>query len=111
MGTEQGLDGNQSKEILQTEYVNTTYDKEYNIDINNNYDIKIMNKNSKNKNLNFGKRNQIVDNKKNITDIFFHNSGTKNIEKKKVNQNNKKKKEREIIYRNNRNPINSLTSP
>ena len=108
MGTESSLNGKQNEEILQTEYVNTTYDKEYNIDINNNYDIKIMNKNSKNKNLNFGKRNQIVDNKKNITDIFFHNSGSKNIEKKKVNQNNKKKKEREIIYRNNRNPINKV---
>ena len=107
MGTESSSNGKQNEEILQTEYINTTYDKESNIDINNNYDIKIMNKNSnsKNKKLFFGKRNKIVDDKKNITDIFLQNSGSKNVEKK----NNKKKKEREIIYRNNRNnPINKV---
>ena len=49
MGTEPSSNEIKSKEILQTEINNTTYDKEYNfIDINNNYDIKLINKNSKN---------------------------------------------------------------
>ena len=108
MGTEQGLDGNQSKEILQTEYANTPYDKEFYIDINNKYDIKIMNKNSKNKKNIFGKKNKLINNPKNIENIsntYSRNSENNIFNKKKSNQNKNKKKEKEIIYRNNHNHI------
>ena len=59
MGTESSLNGRQNEEILQTEYANTTYDKELGIDINNKYDIKIISRNSKNKKLSFKNNNDI----------------------------------------------------
>ena len=105
MGTESSLNGRQNGEILQTEYANTTYDKELGIDINNKYDIKIISRNSKNKKLSFKNNNEIMDKQKNMTNIFPQNFQNKNFENKKLNKTNAKKKEKHIIFRNNRTPI------
>ena len=105
MGTESSLNGRQNGEILQTEYANTTYDKELGIDINNKYDIKIISRNSKNKKLSFKNNNEIMDKQKNMTNIFPQNFQNKNFENKKLNKTNVKKKEKHIIFRNNRTPI------
>ena len=105
MGTESSLNGRQNEEILQTEYANTTYDKELGIDINNKYDIKIISRNSKNKKLSFKNNNEIMDKQKNMTNIFPQNFQNKNFENKKLNKTNAKKKEKHIIFRNNRTPI------
>ena len=105
MGTESSLNGRQNEEILQTEYANTTYDKELGIDINNKYDIKIISRNSKNKKLSFKNNNEIMDKQKNMTNIFPQNFQNKNFENKKLNKTIVKKKEKHIIFRNNRTPI------
>ena len=109
MGTESSLNGRQNEEILQTEYANTTYDKELGLDINNKYDIKIISRNSKNKKLSFKNNNEIMENQKNMTNIFPQNFQNKNFEKKNLIKTIAKKKERHIIFRNNRTPsINKI---
>ena len=114
MGTEPSSNEIKSKEILQTEINNTTYDKEYNfIDINSKYDIKVINKNSKNdqKKLLFEKKNK---GPKSLTNIFLMNykankanKANKNIEKKRKNKNIYNTKEKQVILKNNLTPINN----
>jgi hypothetical protein len=57
MGTEPTSNGLKDKEILQTEYSNTTYDKEFNININDKYNLKAIN----NKNSNNHKKNYFLE--------------------------------------------------
>ena len=90
MGTEGSQNGIQNKEILQTEYNNSTYDKDFNMNIK--YDIKALNKNSKNnqKKIFFGKKKKIINKPKSLTSIFLME------EMKKKSKNNKTKKEKKI---------------
>ena len=117
MGTEPSSSSSneiKNKEILKTEYNNTTYDKEFNdIDINNKYNIKVINKNSKNN------QKKLFEKKKkgpkSLTNIFLMNSAyyKNNIEKKKINKNNihnKKEKEKQVILKNNLTSINNNKS-
>ena len=81
MGTEGSQNGIKSKEILQTEYNSTPYDKGYNINFK--YDIKALNKNSKNnqKKVFFNKKKKAINKPKSLTNIFL-------MEEKKKNNNN-----------------------
>ena len=87
MGTEGSQNGIINKEILQTEYNNTTYDKDFSLNFK--YDIKESNKNSKNnqKNLFFRKKKKVINKPKSLTSLFLME------EMKKMNKNNNKKKE------------------
>ena len=110
MGTEPTSNGLKDKEILQTEYSNTTYDKEFNININDKYNLKaINNKNSNNhkKKLFFGKKSKIINNPKSLTNVFLDNSrNNRNIYKKKIEKNNIlnhikiKDNEKQVILKN-----------
>ena len=100
MGTEGSSNGINNKEILQTEYNNTTYDKEYNFsDINYKFDIKKINKNPKNnqRQLFFGKQNKVINKPKSLTNIFLLEE-KKKIKKKILSQKKNQKKRKKKSY-------------
>jgi len=103
MGTEGTQNGIKSKEILQTEYNSTPYDKSYNINFK--YDIKALNKNSKNnqKKVFFNKKKKIINKPKSLTNIFL-------MEEKKKNNNNyftkANQKEKRIVVKDNLSSLN-----
>ena len=103
MGTEGTQNGIKSKEILQTEYNSTPYDKSYNINFK--YDIKALNKNSKNnqKKVFFNKKKKLINKPKSLTNIFL-------MEEKKKNNNNyftkANQKEKRIVVKDNLSSLN-----
>ena len=103
MGTEGAQNGIKSKEILQTEYNSTPYDKGYNINFK--YDIKALNKNSKNnpKKVFFNKKKKVINKPKSLTNIFL-------MEEKKKNNNNyftkANQKEKRIVVKDNLSSLN-----
>ena len=84
MGTEITQDEIKNKEILQTEYHNTTYGTEFNNNNNIKYNLKAVNKNSKNnkKNMLYGRKKKILNKPKSIASLFLLN------QKKNKNKNN-----------------------
>ena len=100
MGTEGSSNGINNKEILQTEYNNTTYDKEYNFsDINYKFDIKKINKNPKNnqRQLFFGKQNKVINKPKSLTNIFLLEEKKKIKKKNFITKEKPKEKEKEKL--------------
>ena len=84
MGTEVTQDEIKNKEILQTEYHNTTYGTEFTNNNNIKYNLKAVNKNSKNnkKNMLYGRKKKILNKPKSIASLFLLN------QKKNKNKNN-----------------------
>ena len=84
MGTEITQDEIKNKEILQTEYHNTTYGTEFTNNNNIKYNLKAVNKNSKNnkKNMLYGRKKKILNKPKSIASLFLLN------QKKSKNKNN-----------------------
>ena len=84
MGTEITQDEIKNKEILQTEYHNTTYETEFTNNNNIKYNLKAVNKNSKNnkKNMFYGRKKKILNKPKSIASLFLLN------QKKNKNKNN-----------------------
>ena len=84
MGTEVTQDEIKNKEILQTEYHNTTYGTEFTNNNNIKYNLKAVNKNSKNnkKNMLYGRKKKILNKPKSIASLFLLN------QKKSKNKNN-----------------------
>ena len=84
MGIEITQDEIKNKEILQTEYHNTTYGTEFTNNNNIKYNLKAVNKNSKNnkKNMLYGRKKKILNKPKSIASLFLLN------QKKNKNKNN-----------------------
>ena len=106
MGTEGNQNGIKSKEILQTEYNSTPYDKDFNINFK--YDIKALNKNAKNnqKKVFFNKKKKTINKPKSLTNIFLME------EKKKINSNyltRVNQKDKKIVVKDNLSSLNKKT--
>ena len=75
MGTEMTQNEIQNKEILETEYHNSTYGNEFNNNKNIKFNLKAVNKNSKEnqKKMIYGRKKKILNKPKSIASLFLLN--------------------------------------